>query len=399
MIEGPGDSPQYVLDHLDPSRLRAARERAALTGVRLAEKVGVTPSAISQFESGAASPDLGTLVRLSMALTVPTTFFARRESAGEIPFDACHFRARRRVSQRDRRASVRNGEVLLDIISALEKRGVGFPGEEIRSFWPSRPPVRSVDDMRTSGDLQAAEVAASALRGHWGMGYGPIPNLVRVLESKGIFVLPIADAHTDVDAYSAWAGARPCIMLSMAKSASRARFDAAHELAHLVMHDGEDPGSTAVERQADRFAGAFLAPREGFMAECPRRWSLEAFLRLKGRWRMSIQALVRRAYDLGGLSQASYQKAFREMSARGMRADEPGEWEHERPVMISQALRLLQGRTGVDELASEIGLHSGDLERVLRGIAEADAVGLVAAPKPQPHALVRPFQVLGRNAE
>ena len=223
------------------------------------------------------------------------------------------------------------------------------------------------------------------------MGYGPIPDLVRVLESKGVFVLPLSDAHTDVDAYSAWAGQRPCVMLSMAKSASRARFDASHELAHLVMHDGEDPGSSAVERQADRFAGAFLAPREGFMAECPRRWSLEAFARLKGRWRMSIQALVRRAYDLGALSKTNYQKAFREMSARGMRADEPGEWEHERPVMVSQALRLLQGRMSVGDLASEIGLHPGDMEQMLRRIASAETVDLIAAPRPQPHALVRPL--------
>ena len=82
MIEGPGDSPQYVLARLEPARLRAARERAALTGVRLADKVGVTPSAISQFESGAAKPDLDTLVRLSMALAVPTTFFAHRGRVG-----------------------------------------------------------------------------------------------------------------------------------------------------------------------------------------------------------------------------------------------------------------------------------------------------------------------------
>lgn len=392
MIEGPGDSPQYVLDRLDPSRIRAARERAALTGVRLAEKVDVTPSAISQFESGTTSPDLDTLVRLSMALAVPTTFFVRREKAGSIPFDACHFRARRRVSQRDRRASVRNGEVLLDVVAALEARGVGFPGEEVRSFWAVRPPVRDVDDLGAADDLEAAEAAASALRRHWGMGYGPIPNLVRVIESKGVFVLPLADSHADVDAYSAWAGPRPCVMLSMTKSASRARFDAAHELGHLVMHDGEDPGSSSVERQADRFAGAFLAPREGFMAECPRRWSLETFARLKGRWRMSIQALVRRAYDLGGLSQASYHKAFREMNARGMRVNEPGEWEHERPVMVSQALRLLQGRVTVEEMAAEIGLHPGDLERVLRRIADADAVDLVSAPRPQPYALVRPLR-------
>src|SRR5690606_38887686 len=106
-------------------------------------------------------------------------------------------------------------------------------------------------------DMEAIEQIASRLRKHWGMGMGPIPNMTKLLESKGVFILPIADAFHQVDAYSAWPGARPTIMLSFYKSASRARFDAAHELGHLIMHEDTFPADTSVESQADRFASAF----------------------------------------------------------------------------------------------------------------------------------------------
>jgi Zn-dependent peptidase ImmA (M78 family)/transcriptional regulator with XRE-family HTH domain len=375
MLTGKGDSPQYVLNNLDPERLRAARERAGITGRRLAELVGKTPSAISQFESGTTLPDLDTLVRLSMALGVPTTFFARRTGHVSVPFDRCHFRARRSVSQRDRRGSVRDGEILLGLVNALAAKGVVFPEEQLSTFRERRSPVTDVDD------LEAAERAAMELRRHWGMGTGPVPHLVRLMESKGVFVFPLADAHVDVDAYSAWAGGRPCIMLAMAKTASRARFDAAHELAHLILHDDIDPGAATVERQADRFAGAFLAPRESFLMECPRRWSLPAFERLKDRWHLSVQALVRRGFDLGCLSQASYQRAFRDLSMLGLRRDEGPEWDHEQPTLLDQALGLLKGQIDLDELASELGLYPADLEGLLRRNAEEATILAIKKPR------------------
>jgi len=356
-----GDSPQYALDNLDPRRITAARERLGLTQRELAERIEKTPSAVSQFEQGTISPDLDTIVRLSLALGVPTTYFTSRRFAGTvIDFDACHFRSSRSASQKDRRRSIRLGEQFLELAVLLSEKGVQFPDEQLTSFGgrPKRPSELEVD---------AIEQVASSLRKHWGMGYGPIPNMTKLLESKGVFVLPIADAFHQVDAYSSWPATRPTVMLSFYKSASRARFDAAHELGHLVMHEDTFPADNSVEAQADRFASAFLAPREGFLAECPKQWSLAAFKRLKARWRMSIQALVRRAYDLGQLSRHSYSRAFRDLSKRGMRTDEGAEteWPHEYPTLLNQALWLLKDQVSIASLADELDLPSVEMKRLL----------------------------------
>jgi len=316
------DSPQLALDSLDPERITFARELRGLTKKELALAIEKTSSAISQIERGVIRPDLETLIRISLKLQVPTTFFMQRQNLSTpIKFDTCHFRSRRSTSQIKRRQSVRIGDLLLDFIELLEKKGVVFPQEEISSF------------VATGNTFDEINNVATELRKHWGMGLGPIPNIVKLFESKGIIVLPIYESCEEVDAYSTWRGTRPCILLSYGKTASRSRFDVAHELGHLLFHEDIFTGETKWEKQADQFAGAFLAPKESFIKECPRRWNLEAFKKLKFRWKLSIQALLYRAHALGCLSHSSYKKAMMDISRSGIRLNEGPEWESEKPTI------------------------------------------------------------------
>jgi Zn-dependent peptidase ImmA (M78 family)/DNA-binding XRE family transcriptional regulator len=352
MLEGRGDSPQFALDRLDTLRISFARELRGLTKKELASRIGKTPSAVSQIERGVIRPDLETFIQIAMALKVPTTFFMHRSfSTQPIQLDTCHFRARSSTSQAMRKQSTRIGELLIDFIETLERRGIVFPEESITSFSCS------------SSTAEEIEIAAGNLRVHWGMGYGPIPNMVKLLESKGIIVLPIYDACSEVDAYSTWKGRRPSIMLSLGKTASRARFDASHELGHLLMHEDTATGDAITERQANRFAGAFLAPRESFISECPRRWSLEAFRSLKFRWKMSISALLYRAKDLGCLSPSSYRRAMIDLG--DLRKNEGPEWPIEQPTLVNQALSLVREHSNLDELAAELTLHTSELKHLL----------------------------------
>ncbi len=64
------------------------------------------------------------------------------------------------------------------------------------------------------------------------------------------------------------------MFLSTDKSGERGRFDAAHELGHLVLHgEHEDPRREdeisqrpCAEAEANRFAAAFLMPRSSVLA-------------------------------------------------------------------------------------------------------------------------------------
>ena len=349
-----GDSPQFALDHLDPNRITFARELRGLTKKGLAASIKKTPSAVSQIERGLISPDLETFVSISFALKVPPSFFIERETPSKpIDLASCHFRSLRSTSQAMKRQSTRKGELCINFMEVLESKGVIFPEEQISNFHVSA----EYDD--------EIEEAAIALRKHWNLGLGPIPNIVKLLESKGILILPLPFEIDKVDAYSTWRGKRPCLLVSYKKAASRIRFDVSHELGHLAMHEDIVAGDAKAERQANRFAGSFLAPRDSFLEECPRRWSLAAFKRLKERWKMSIQALLYRAKELGRISTSTHRRAMIQLSSAGMRKDEGQEWEKEKPVIITQALELLHDQITIDDLASEISIYPTQLKDML----------------------------------
>lgn len=349
-----GDSPQFALDRLDPRRITFAREMRGLTKKELAGSIGKTPSAISQIERGLIRPDLETFVSISFSLKVPSSFFiGKQHEIKPIDLASCHFRSLRSTSQALRRQSARKGDMFIDFVEILESKGLVLPREEITGFYGSPD---SNEDI---------EQAASNLRRYWKMGFGPIPDIVKLVESKGIIVLPLQDICAKVDAYSTWRGKRPCMLLSFAKKPSRVRFDVSHELGHIALHEETAAGETRTERQANRFAGAFLAPRESFLEECPRRWSFHAFKQLKFRWRMSIAALLFRAKDLGCISTSTYQRAMIQLSRNNMRKDEGPEWDMEKPVLVTQAIELLSGQVTIDELADELSVYPNELRKML----------------------------------
>jgi Zn-dependent peptidase ImmA (M78 family)/DNA-binding XRE family transcriptional regulator len=360
---GKNDSPQFALDRLDPNRITFARELRGLTKKELAELIKKTPSAMSQIERGLIRPDLETFVSLSFALKVPSSFFTEKPNQTKpIDLASCHFRSLRSTSQTLRRQSARKGDLCIDFIELVESKGLLFPKEEVSNFSGS------------ADNDEDIEQAAGNLRRHWGMGFGPIPDIVKLVESKGIMVLPLPDTCSKVDAYSTWRGRRPCMLLSLAKTASRVRFDVSHELGHIILHEETAAGEAKTERQANRFAGAFLAPRESFLEECPRRWSFQAFKQLKSRWRMSIQALLYRAKDLGCISPSTYQRAIIQLNRSNMLKNEGHEWEMEKPVLLNQAIELLIGRVTLSDLSDELSVYPNELRTMLSQCVPAETL-------------------------
>ena len=70
-------SPHFYLQNLDPGRIKFARELHGLTKKELAEKIGKTPSAVTQYEAGKSGLSMETFVALAHALSVPFSFFSK----------------------------------------------------------------------------------------------------------------------------------------------------------------------------------------------------------------------------------------------------------------------------------------------------------------------------------
>ena len=353
----------YVTAHaFDPERLALARELRGLSKTELAELVEKSASAISQFESGRVRPDPQTVSRLALALGLPVAFFKKTtDSASFIPLDSCHWRSLRSASQRDRRRLLAAAKLLCDLVSILDEE-VDFPQERVSIV------------SRAAKTPDEIEQCANEVRKAWGLSLGPLPNITNLLERQGILVLRIFESCREVDAFSLWHAHRPCVFLVMEKgSTSRARFDAAHELGHLVMHADVAPGNPDYERQANRFAGAFLFPRESFLAEWPRWLNWPHLEQLKQRWKMSYAAMLKRAFDLGCLSEASYRRAFVYLNKTGLRQRETFEPPDESPGMIAATLKLLAEDWPMERIAGELSISAGDLRALVAGVTEGCA--------------------------
>ncbi|AGP40300.1 helix-turn-helix domain-containing protein [Sorangium cellulosum] len=336
----------------DAARLTLAREFRGFTKQELAERIGKTPSAVSQFESGRARPDGQTVGRLMLALGQPASFFAKPPDAppaSVIPLDFCHFRSLRSATQRSRRMLLAKGSLLCRLLAFLDQK-VNLPEEQVTEL------------ATTCRDIESIEILAMTVRRKWGLGLGPIGNMVNLLERHGVVVVPIDEDCHEVDAFSLWNGKRPCVFLVMEKgSPSRTRMDAAHELGHLVMHVDVAAGSPDLEKQATHFGSAFLMPRDAFYHEAPRRLNWDHIWELKRRWKTSAAAIVRRAYDLGLFSEATYRRAFVHLSQMGFRTGEPHEPPPERPVAVKKALEVIAQRWPLTRIADELGMNAADL--------------------------------------
>jgi Zn-dependent peptidase ImmA (M78 family) len=249
------------------------------------------------------------MTAMALKLGVPVGFFAR-------PLVDTHegfFRSLRRTSVSHRRQARALAHVAHDL--ATSDAGVTH-------FLPVDLPKVAVDGL--TADRREVEAAAAYVRASWGLSPGPVDDMVRTLEEHGVVVMRMPLATPDVDAFSLPFPDRPVIVLGADKNdRARSRFDAAHELGHLVMHDDQVWGVKEVETQAHRFAAAFLMPEADIYDALPSKADWALLFELKKTWQVSLAALLMRAKTLGKMSETDYLSAVKVASARGWRRVEP----------------------------------------------------------------------------
>lgn len=230
---------------------------------------------------------------------------------------------------------------------------------------------RSYRDLRQ----QDLEQMAGATRAHWGLARRPIDNIVNLLERVGVIV---AAEHMDtdrLDALSFWGpDGRPYVLLANDKqSYARRQHDAAHELAHLLLHRGLSNGEVEanlkrIEEQADQFAAAFLLPSDQYPVEV-QALDLYEFERLKVRWKSSIKAQIYRLRTLSVLSDTMATSLFKRYSAKGYSKGEPyddGAWPLQAPSLLADVFRAVVSEGGLSkgELLLEFSISAHDVENL-----------------------------------
>lgn len=321
------------------SRLRDARIARGMTASMLAERVGVSPGAISQHELHNMEPRGQTLSRIASVLGLPEAHFLRPSLSRD---PAPHwYRSQSAATKKARESAEARHLWLREIVVAVQEH-VDLPRNSLIDVTsPANPMAIRREDI---------ESIASELRTAWKLGNGPISNTISLLEMLGCVVSAFAFGAEQLSAFSQDASERPYVLLNGDESSCvRLRFNVAHELGHLVLHKNVSVADSArpeihkeMESQAHRFAGAFLFPARSFADEVYST-SLDALAQVKTRWRVSMQMVIRRARDLDLINQDRYERSFRELSRRGFRLKEPldDSIPVEHPSLIAKSIMLM----------------------------------------------------------
>lgn len=339
-------------------RLQFARKRRGMTAKEVANSLGVTTRTFSKYENGSHDVDSHTVRRLAKILDFPESFFYR-DNIPPLDVNCVSFRSLARMSAKVRDKALCAGEIALELSKWLDDH-FELPQSSLPQLTAHTP-----------------EAAAEALRSEWNLGTRPIKNIIHLLESKGVRVFSLDEDTDDMDGFSFWQNNTPFIFLNMRKTMERSRFDAAHELGHLILHKHGKPSGKAVEAEANSFASAFLMPEATIRSYSGKFISMSWVFEAKAYWKVSAAALIRRLRDVGIFSEWHYRKMVIELSSNGFSKKEPSPIQ-EREIsklfpLIFQALK----KEGKDKnyIASILNIFPKELDSLLFNLTLTEVHG------------------------
>jgi Zn-dependent peptidase ImmA (M78 family)/DNA-binding XRE family transcriptional regulator len=347
-------------------QLKAAREaRGIISASALADMLSVSRAAVSQYESGKQTPSPEVMRSISTVLNLPIQHFLRRRTE----LDGLRFfRSLSSATQGMRVRARRKCDWLAEIVTFLRGH-LQFPKVDFPQLGLPDDPLKISTDM--------VEQAALDLRHHWGLGHGPISNVAWLAENKGAITVRLDLDSDKLDAFSHWneIDETPYIILGTNKgTAPRSRFNAAHEIAHMVLHRNVNQSQFArpavfneMERQANRFAGAFLLPHDTFLSDMY-LVSLDAMKSLKPKWKVSIALMLKRAEDLGAISEERVKPLWINLARRGWKRQEPMDTTlpTEEPRFLQRCFAMLIEKRLVrrEEFPLQLSLNYSDIQEL-----------------------------------
>lgn len=350
-----------------PARIKQARESRGYSMGELAELLDISRAVISQYEMGTTSPSWYIIGQMSNILHYDISFFKKEMPVNDTANSAVFFRSQKTSTQKMKKAMRQKISIFREINDYLNEF-VEFPETKLPEIQYNS--LMEYDEI----PFEDIERYAMEVRRFWKLGDGPIENLMLILQKSGVCVSSMNLKNKKIDAFSVWYNSIPFIFLSNEKySNARLRFDMAHELGHLLMHASiftEDKISKKVidrklEAEANAFAGALLMPEKSFSKDIYST-SINHFIQLKKKWKVSIASMIYRCQDLNLLTENQLKYLKNQMAYNQYWRKEPldNEIPLEQPFAHRQAFELLLDNNIVtpSEVVEAIGCESDEIE-------------------------------------
>jgi Zn-dependent peptidase ImmA (M78 family)/transcriptional regulator with XRE-family HTH domain len=335
----------------NPKMLTLARDSRGLTQLELAKDIDMQQSILSKIEQGFRGVSEEEVKLFGSKLSYPESFFFQSHNLYPSNTD---YRKKTAIPVK----MINRVEAMMNIYRSnihLLLKSVELPE---KSF-----PVIDRDG------IDPVHVARQ-LRTFWGVPKGPIENLTKLLESKGIIII-LFDFGTDkIDGRSMITqDGHPIIFLNKAFSGDRLRLTLAHECAHIILHLSNsyifNKSEKEKEEEAWLFAAEFMMPQNEFIPQIPTKVTLSTLADLKRYWKVSMQAALTWISKNEALSDNQVKYLWYQISAKGYRKSEPIEIPKEQPTLITEIIQAHMTELDYSEsqLAEMLCLLPSDLEQ------------------------------------
>lgn len=339
---------------INPDMIVLARESRGYTQSELADLLGVSQGKISKIESGMLNASSDLVEDLVRVLYYPQHFFSQTDPIYGIGASLFYHRKRQSLPNKDMgRVHAQVNIQCMHITRLL--RSVNVPEGKFKHY--------DIDEY--DGDI---EMIARAARASWLIPRGPIKNLTKSIEDAGGIVIKCDFGTRLLDALSHWVpGVPPLFFFNQRIPGDRLRFTLAHEIGHTFMHRTINPD---MEDQAHKFAAEFLMPKEE-IAPSLSNLNLQKLANLKLYWKVSMAAILHRAFDIGKITQTQNRYLWVQLSKAGYKTKEPAELDIpvEDPSLLKEIIdtHRFKLKYGVSELSHLLAISEQEVKSTYLG--------------------------------
>jgi Zn-dependent peptidase ImmA (M78 family) len=323
--------------------LALAREARGLSQIELADRINVSQSNVNRWESGNIALNEEAFVAIQKELDFPASFFFQTQEL--IP--PAFYRKRDKVDKRT-----------LDRIDAQVNiyRMHANKILQANSGIKTDIPVFNVKSKTKAGDI------AQQLRKHWRINKGVISNLTQLIESKGVIVINFDFQTERVDGRMAMSEDKhPILFINALLLGDRQRFTLAYELGQMLMYNYCHPAFdlNKLSHEANLFAADFLLPEQEIREDFSTEINLQLLANMKKKWKVSMQALLYRADDLGLLTYNQKRYLLSQFNQLKIRRREPPELDiaREKPSLMHGLLAKYRSKQGMSVKQIAAYLH------------------------------------------
>ncbi len=328
-----------------------AREFNRLTQKELVEELKlynaiISQGEISKIELGQRKEiSEGLLNAISLALKFPIDFFLTPTNKKNIKGGL--YRKKQSLSKKDQDYIEANINIFKDIYFDL----LDFVE------------IISVDIPYYTTYTDSPKLIAQKLRKYWDVE-GVLDNLVDLLENNGIVVSYIDIKDDKFDGFSCFLDKNYFIFINSRLPGDRLRFTIAHELGHIIMrHD--DTLNPLSDEEANQFASEFLIPESEAYMDLLNLTCEKAYY-LKGKWKVSMAALIKKAFDTNIITSSRYKSLMVQMSKLGYRKIEPNPIPKEKPTLFKEIIDVYMKKRQyetLDDVARAVNVGTDVLKK------------------------------------